>query len=384
MRRVLLGAGILALACAAAHAQATNVPRQPPEAAAERTRSNRPPAITYHLFYNDKQWGPFTLEELKQQAADKEFYIEDMVWKAGATEWKPASDYPELAFAPVYVEPEKPDEDAYHLDAGGESTGPFTLEEMKAKAEAGELTADSIVWSPQSGKWERAAALEALKPLFPAEAVPDEAATAPKPAEPVVPGEPDGPAAETGEPPAPPDAEAETPPPPPPDKPAVSYFVSVGGKATGPFSEEEVKAKVKSGEITAATYLWWKGADWTQAEKVPVFTSAFDEAPKAPPFDCTGHIAGGWERREVVQGQTIVTQTFFDANGQFTGIQALFGYPGSNFYGSWTAEAVGEKSCSIASQYRYPNLNNATAVYEIVDRMVMKDAATGLAIRRIR
>ena len=397
----IVTAGIIMLACGMAHAQTADVPRHAPETSSERARSIRPPAITYHLHYDGKDWGPFTLEELNQQAADKQFFIDEHVWKAGANEWKLASDYPELAFAPVYVEPEKPEEEAYHIDENGVASGPFTLAEMTARAEAGTLTADSIVWSAQAGKWVRAATLDPLKPLFPAEIVkPDEAAAQPgeaeagagepaavaKTGEPADPDaeKPEGPLAEGDQPPAPPDAEAEAPPPPSPERPVVNYFVSIGGKATGPFTEEEIKAKIGSGDITGATYLWWKGSDWTKAEKVAVFTSSFDEAPKPPPFDCTGFIAGGWERRQVIQGQTYITQTYFDANGQFNGLQGIYGYPGSNIYGTWTADAVGEKSCSITSQQQFPDMTISTAVYEIVDRMVMKETASGLAVRRIR
>ncbi|MGQ0624024.1 MAG: SPFH domain-containing protein [Sporichthyaceae bacterium] len=79
---------------------------------------------------------------------------------------------------------------AFHVDSGGQASGPFDLRQLQALVSTGQLTATTLVWSAGMAGWAGAGSVAALAPLF---------ATPPPPLPP--PG-----------PPAPPSA----PPPPPP------------------------------------------------------------------------------------------------------------------------------------------------------------------------
>jgi hypothetical protein len=397
-----LAAGAVLFALLVTPAQSGAGPDGPPPQDARplaAARSDGPPAITYWIHRGGKDWGPYTLDQLKTMASDGNFFREDYVWKSGGSEWRQAAELPELAFAANYVAPEAAAAPGpFYVDAAGQATGPFTLEEMTAKVRAGELAADGIVWVAGATDWARADAIEALKPLFGGEAAGPHAAAE---AEADVPAAEDAAAADgagaadadgaadAGQDaaeavPVPPDAADQVPPPPPDEQPAVQYFVSVGGKATGPFDAAAIRDKILSGEITRSTFIWWRDGAWTKAGEVEAFKADFPLAPERPPFDCEGHLVGGWERRMLVQGQTLILQTQFDANGQFAGTQAIAGYPGVNTYGTWTAEAVGETSCSLTTNTRFPSTNATTTVFAIIDSRSMRDTTDGTVVRRIR
>ena len=70
-----------------------------------------------------------------------------------------------------------------------------------------------------------------------------------------------------------------TPPPPPKSE---QWFVAQDGNSKGPFSKEQLKMMVNSGEITRDTYLWKDGfADWKKANEVA--SDIFTSMPPPPP-----------------------------------------------------------------------------------------------------
>lgn len=70
-------------------------------------------------------------------------------------------------------------------------------------------------------------------------------------------------------------------PPPPPD---VAYMVSVGGNQAGPFSIEQLKQFVASGEFTRQTYVWKQGMDnWVEAGNVQELAILFQTNTPPPP-----------------------------------------------------------------------------------------------------
>ena len=107
-------------------------------------------------------------------------------------------------------------------------------------------------------------------------------------------------------------------------------------------------------------------------------------APPKLPFDCTAQIVGMWESVTFTGGSQTVTQARCDASGQFSGVMTAMGLPGSTYYGTWKAVAVADNSCSITLNIAFPHGTSVTAIYDIVDRNLMTDKATGTQIRRIQ
>jgi hypothetical protein len=191
---------------------------------------------------------------------------------------------------------------------------------------------------------------------------------------------------------APPPAPAADEVPPPPPEPAppivadtVKYFIAVNGQTTGPFTIEEIKAKIADGSVKGLTMMWKKGqANWEPAEKLPEIKLAIDETPKPAPFDCVSFATGTWQKTTMFNGQTVTLVTRFESNGQFVSVQTMAGLPGNNSYGSWNATAVGEKSCSISMNIQYPSTTAVTGIYDIVSQTMLSDKSDGSQIVRLQ
>lgn len=81
---------------------------------------------------------------------------------------------------------------------------------------------------------------------------------------------------------APPAAAAPSAPPlPPPGKP---WHVAVDGKATGPFTRDDLGRMVAAGQVTPDTYLWTPGGpDWQRGRDVTELADLFSAVPPPPP-----------------------------------------------------------------------------------------------------
>ena len=55
---------------------------------------------------------------------------------------------------------------AYHVAVNGQAMGPFAIDVLAQKANAGQFTADSLVWRNGMAQWERAGTVDELKNLF--------------------------------------------------------------------------------------------------------------------------------------------------------------------------------------------------------------------------
>jgi membrane protease subunit (stomatin/prohibitin family) len=71
----------------------------------------------------------------------------------------------------------------------------------------------------------------------------------------------------------------------PPPLPGESlYHVDMGGQAAGPFTVDQVRSGVASGQVTASTLVWTTGmASWAAAGTVPELASLFEGPPPMPP-----------------------------------------------------------------------------------------------------
>lgn len=55
---------------------------------------------------------------------------------------------------------------AWHVAAGGQATGPFTLDQLRAQVGSGSLARSSLVWAQGMGGWQAAGEVADLAPLF--------------------------------------------------------------------------------------------------------------------------------------------------------------------------------------------------------------------------
>ena len=64
--------------------------------------------------------------------------------------------------------PPPPAAPRYHVAVDGQTTGPFTLDELRQKAASGELTRETHVWTDGMDGWAKAGEVEAVRAVFPA------------------------------------------------------------------------------------------------------------------------------------------------------------------------------------------------------------------------
>lgn len=188
-------------------------------------------------------------------------------------------------------------------------------------------------------------------------------------------------------PPAPPPVAGGEAPPPLPAPAPFAVYVAVAGQQTGPYDEAGLKELIRTGKLNAQTLVWEKGmAAWGPADTLPKVNAliAAVGGPPAMPFDCTAYFTGTWERTEMIAGQQMVTQSLFAAGGQFTGVQTAMGLPGSQFYGTWKANAVGPKACSLTLDFQYPYTSQSVTVFTIVDNGTITQQGSPAQIRRVQ
>jgi membrane protease subunit (stomatin/prohibitin family) len=67
---------------------------------------------------------------------------------------------------PGVAPPPLPAQALFHVEAGGQSTGPFSVAQLQAGVAAGQVTAATLVWSPGMAEWSPAGQVPALAGLF--------------------------------------------------------------------------------------------------------------------------------------------------------------------------------------------------------------------------
>lgn len=83
--------------------------------------------------------------------------------------------------------PPLPGQALYHVEMGGQSTGPFTVQQLQAGVANGQVTAQTMVWSAGMSSWVAAGTVPALQPLFAAPPPPPGATPPPPPPAPAAP-----------------------------------------------------------------------------------------------------------------------------------------------------------------------------------------------------
>ena len=73
-------------------------------------------------------------------------------------------------------------------------------------------------------------------------------------------------------------------PPPPPPAALASWYFSVNGSQSGPYTPEQLRGMVAGGQLTPATYVWKAGmGSWAPAADVPEVNGLFPPPPPPPP-----------------------------------------------------------------------------------------------------
>lgn len=83
--------------------------------------------------------------------------------------------------------PPLPGQALYHVEANGQSTGPYTVQQLQAGVANGQVTAQTLVWTNGMAEWAQAGTVAALAPLFAAPPPPPTAGEAPPPPPPAPP-----------------------------------------------------------------------------------------------------------------------------------------------------------------------------------------------------
>jgi membrane protease subunit (stomatin/prohibitin family) len=82
--------------------------------------------------------------------------------QASASPWGPRPSEPQAAPPP----PPPPPTPVWHVAVDGRAEGPFSLTQLRERAEAGALTRTSLVWTQGMASWQPAGEVQDLAPLF--------------------------------------------------------------------------------------------------------------------------------------------------------------------------------------------------------------------------
>ncbi|MEM1116816.1 MAG: SPFH domain-containing protein [Bacteroidota bacterium] len=85
---------------------------------------------------------------------------------SGAFGGQPASGAPASGPSAPATPPPPPAPTVYHVSKDGQTTGPFTMDELRAQAQAGDLTRETFVWNETMDGWKRASEVDAVRALF--------------------------------------------------------------------------------------------------------------------------------------------------------------------------------------------------------------------------
>lgn len=174
--------------------------------------------------------------------------------------WQTASDPTPFVEEPVSTIPKKPDnamngEIMWYYLLKGEQFGPVSEEALRREILAGVIDAQTMVWNPAMTEW---------RPL--SEALPDAVAIQVSSPAPPVPPAPPAPPAPPVPPtqPAPPTAPVSSAP-----TPTINWYYLAGSQQQGPVNEITLGQLISAGTLTADSLLWREGlSNWAPVSEV--------------------------------------------------------------------------------------------------------------------
>lgn len=121
---------------------------------------------------NEKTFGPYTLAQMTQLASNGKLRPVDAVRRDGDTEWKPASQFPELLPPPPLPLPDPPEAVEWHFITAGKKAAPVTWTQLRQLAASNQLQLTDMVWKNGMPNWAMASTIIDLFPKTPAQATP--------------------------------------------------------------------------------------------------------------------------------------------------------------------------------------------------------------------
>ncbi len=164
---LLLGLPLAVQAASNDNPQAETPPPVPPvQKSQPAPKPPARPASRWWVEADGQPAGPLSVDQLAARLANGQTKPGTLVWKPGMKDWRPLKEVPELAgllkpAAPV--PPPLPKAKAavnYYLGIGGQRQGPFSLQQVKAKLEAGEIDTTTLVWKKGMAQWQPLSSLE--------------------------------------------------------------------------------------------------------------------------------------------------------------------------------------------------------------------------------
>lgn len=104
-----------------------------------------------------------------------------------------------------------------------------------------------------------------------------------------------------------------------------SVYIAEDGQTLGPFSEAELREKIRSRAEAARTLVWHRGLEgWRRATEVPRLTGFVRALPAETPVDLAAHVLGTWTSTDwpvAVPGRTMIGRltVTFEGEGAFRG-----------------------------------------------------------------
>lgn len=201
------------------------------------------------------------------------------------------------------------------------------------------------------------------------------------------------PAQGTGAPPPLPSAG----PPPLPQPGPVEWFAGIGGQQAGPFTLDQMRAKIAAREIKADTLVWNRSLPaWTPARDTPELQALFAGGPPPMPEgeavrqmtdQLKEYMAGEWMTQGPAQGlpggfQTLVVR--YNRDGSFSGYQKIeYGGAVTNIAlaGRWELGAINDRKFTFTANTQ-GSLVPDTAIWIVVDDNTLRNERDGSLARR--
>ncbi|MDR2782847.1 MAG: DUF4339 domain-containing protein [Treponema sp.] len=220
-------------------------------------------AAKFFILVDGQPSGPLSIDTLKQQIEKRQLARNGLVWREGLRQWVAAESLPELTnIFPVIPPPPPPQivrsSIQYYIAVNGYPDGPYSIEEMRQKLQRGQIGQRSLVWKEDMLQWAAMSAVPEFSALF-------------TPASPASEAAPSSATPQTAQAAQTPQQQGS-----PQQLAQVKYHVAVNGLSTGPFTFEEVKKKVQSGQLVRTTQVWKSGMmQWVSAGAIAELQSLF-------------------------------------------------------------------------------------------------------------
>ncbi|RLC41054.1 MAG: hypothetical protein DRH51_04065 [Candidatus Coatesbacteria bacterium] len=194
----------------------------------------------FFIAISKKRFGPYDIKTIKMLVEKGRYTEDDLVYVKEIKNWMKAKDFP--PFREIFIPTEK-HRGGYFVNIKNEVKGPLQFDELKALVTNKTISPEDAIWDINRGVWIKADKMPEVAPLF--------------------------------------------------DQIKVkNYHISIGGRPVGPYTDEDIKEMILSGEITIESYIfdgntWLKIKDSTDfsdiippAKKVPTKEAPKEEIPK--------------------------------------------------------------------------------------------------------